>query len=131
MIPAAPTDSRLGSLTLEQYLGLTSGMSARVAGRMLTLAGDLANDSIALHEEAQDPRLAHGALTRLGRAATRVESSLSALLVLAAEHCGAPTLADVPHAIRCHVKTASRHRSEICRLAIAAERRARDDRLAA
>ena len=98
-------DSRTGKLTLEQYLGLADGMSFKVAGRMLTLAGDYTNDVIGLHEDALDPRLRRGSLTSLARAATRAETHLARLLVLAAEHCREPELADVPLAIRSNMKT--------------------------
>lgn len=127
----ANRDKRLGSLTIEQYLGLSEGMSLEVAGRMLTLASDYVNDLIALHEQGHDPRHDRDTLTHLARAATRAETNLSQLLVLAAQHCSDWTLADVPEAIRAHVKTASRCRSAICLLAVAAERDVRDDRLAA
>jgi len=41
-------DERTARLTMEQYLGLADGMSLKVAGRMLTLAGDYTNDVICL-----------------------------------------------------------------------------------
>jgi hypothetical protein len=124
-------DHRLGPLTMPQYLGLTEGMSARVAGRMVTLAGDYSNDAIRLHDEALDPRLDGAALARLGRAATGIETRLAQLLVLAAEHCQGQTLVDLPEAVRAHIKIASRCRSAICALAISAEQHGRDERLAA
>ena len=124
-------DKHLRNLTMEQYLGLTEGMSPKVAGRMLTLAGDYTNDAIRLHDEGLDPRHDGPSLQRLGRAATRVETRLTQLLVLAAQHCGGPTLVDVPEAIRANVKIASRCRSAICHMAIDAEQHGREDRWAA
>jgi hypothetical protein len=124
-------DKHLGKLTMEQYLGLSEGMSLRVAGRMLTLAGDYTNDVIRLRENALDPRHDRGTLTHLARAATRAETSLAQLLVLAAQHCTDWEIVDVPQAIRSNMKTASRCRSAICLLAMAAERQVRDNRLAA
>ena len=125
------SDTRLGRLTMEQYLGLSAGMTPSIAGRMLTLAGDYVNDVIRLHEEGLDPRHDRQSLTRLARAATRTETSLAQLLVLAAQLCGDPDFADVPEAIRSNMKTAGRCRSKICLLAMAAEQHARDERLAA
>jgi hypothetical protein len=130
MKPAA-RDMRTGRLTLEQYLGLADGMSFKVAGRMLTLAGDYANDVIDLHEQALDPRLSSPALMSLARASTRAETQLARLLVLAAEHCRDVELADVPHAIRCTMKTLSRCRGAICALAMAAEQHGHGEQLAA
>ncbi|MEA2223814.1 MAG: hypothetical protein QOH83_2190 [Solirubrobacteraceae bacterium] len=124
-------DTRLGKLTMEQYLGLSEGMSLKIAGRMLTLAGDYTNDVIDLHDDGMDPRHDRETLTHLARAATRAETSLAQLLVLAAQHCGDWELADVPEAIRSNMKTASRCRSAICLMAIAAEQQVRDERLAA
>jgi hypothetical protein len=124
-------DPHTGKLTTEQYLGLAEGMSFRVAGRMLTLAGDYTNDVIALHEDALDPRLDRAALTGLARAATRAETRLARLLVLAAEHCRDSELADVPFAIRANIKTVSRCRSTICGLALTAEQLGHDEQLAA
>jgi hypothetical protein len=124
-------DFRTGRLTTEQYLGLCDGMSLKVAGRMLTLAGDYTNDVIALHQDALDPRLDASALTTLARAATRAEMRLARLLVLAAEHCLEGELADIPHAIRSALKTASRCRSAICRLAMAAQRQDYGEQIAA
>jgi hypothetical protein len=124
-------DTRLGRLTMEQYLGLSEGMSLKIAGRMLTLAGDYTNDVIDLHDDGMDPRHDRETLTHLARAATRAETSLAQLLVLAAQHCGDRELADVPEAIRSNMKTASRCRSAICLMAIAAEQQVRDERLAA
>jgi hypothetical protein len=123
-------DKRTGKLTMEQYLGLADGMSFTVAGRMLTLAGDFTNDVIGLHEEALDPRLDRVALMGLARAATRAETHLARLLVLAAEHCGGE-LVDVPLAIRSNIKTVSRCRSSICRRALTAEQQGHDEQLAA
>ena len=114
-------DQRTGKLTMEQYLGLTEGMNLKVAGRMLTLATDYANDVIDLHDDALDPRLDPAALTTLARAATRAETRLARLLVLAAEHCD-EAIIDVPLAIRSNIKTVSRCRSSICRLALTAQR---------
>ncbi|MGH2898629.1 MAG: hypothetical protein ACRDMZ_08140 [Solirubrobacteraceae bacterium] len=125
------SDKRLGKLTMEQYLGLADGMSFKTAGRMLTLAGDYTNDVIRLHEEGLDPRHGREALTYIARAATRAETSLAQLLVLAAQQCTEPELVDVPEAIRANVRTASRCRSAICRMAMAAEQQVRDERLAA
>jgi hypothetical protein len=124
-------DRHTGKLTTEQYLGLADGMSLRVAGRMLTLAGEYANDVIGLHEEALDPRLDGPALMALARAATRAETRLARLLVLAAEHCRDTELSDVPFAIRSNIKTVSRCRSTICRLAMTAEQQGHDEQLAA
>ena len=124
-------DIRLGKLTLEQYLGLSEGMSFKLAGRMLTLAGDYTNDVIRLHEDGMDPRHDRASLTRLARAATRAESSLAQLLVLAAEHCRDWELADVPHAIRSNIKTVARCRSALCLMAMSAPLDAGDERLAA
>ncbi len=125
-------DFRTGRLTIEQYLGLCDGMSLKVAGRMLTLAGDYANDVIALHDDALDPRLDGVALTTLARAATRAETRLARLLVLAAEHCPQEgELADIPHAIRSAMKTVSHCRSSICQLALTAQRHGFDEQLAA
>lgn len=124
-------DRRTGRLTLEQYLGLADGMSFKVAGRMLTLAGDYTNDVIDLHEDALDPRLSVAELTSLARAATRAETHLARLLVLAAEHCRKEELADVPFAIRANMKTLSRCRSAICRLAMDAEQHGHGTQLAA
>lgn len=115
-------DHRTASLTLEQYLGLADGMSFRVAGRMLTLAGDYTNDIIRLREDALDPRLDPATLTGLARAATRAETHLAQLLVLAASQCIDGSLVDVPRAIRSSMRTASRCRSSICMLALSAER---------
>ncbi|MGH2943993.1 MAG: hypothetical protein ACRDLN_14600 [Solirubrobacteraceae bacterium] len=124
-------DQRLGKLTMEQYLGLSEGMSFKIAGRMLALAVDYTNDVIRLHEDGLDPRHDRDALTYIARAATRAETSLAQLLVLAAQHCGEWALVDVPEAIRSNMKTASRCRSAICLMAMAAEQQIRDDRLAA
>lgn len=127
----ATLDQRLGSLTMAQYLGLTDGMSPRVAARMMMLAGDYTSDAIGRHDEALDPRHDAASLARLGRAATRLETYLAQLLVLAAEHCGEQTLVDVPAAIRANMKIAGRCRSAICQMAIDAESHGRDERLAA
>jgi len=127
----ATRDERTGKLTMEQYLGLADGMNLRVAGRMLTLAGDYTNDVIRFHEDALDPRLDACALTSLARAATRAETELARLLVLAAENCGDVTLADVPFAIRSSMKTASRCRSSICMRALRAEQHGHGEQLAA
>ncbi|MEA2218143.1 MAG: hypothetical protein QOJ35_769 [Solirubrobacteraceae bacterium] len=124
-------DRHTGKLTTEQYLGLPDGMSFRVAGRMVTLAGEYTNDVIALHEDALDPRLDRAALMGLARAATRAETRLARLLVLAAEHCRATEVADVPFAIRANIKTVSRCRSAICRLALTAEQEGHGEQLAA
>lgn len=124
-------DTRLGTLSLEQYLGLAEGMSFKIAGRMLTLAGDFTNDVIRLHGEGMDPRHDRGTLTHLARQATRAETSLAQLLVLAAQHCGEGELLDVPEAIRSNMKTAARCRSAICLMAMSAERQVRDERMAA
>jgi hypothetical protein len=124
------TDTRTGKLTIEQYLGLVGGMNHRVAGRMLTLAGDYTNDVIALHEEAVDPRLDRTALMSLARAATRAETHLARLLVLAAENCDGE-LVDVPFAIRSNIKTTSRCRSAICKRALTAEQQGDSSQLAA
>ncbi len=118
-------------LTMEQYLGLVDGMSFRVAGRMLTLAGDYTNDIIRLREDALDPRQDAATLAGLARAATRAETRLARLLVLAAEHCIEGSLVDVPMAIRSSVKTASRCRSSICLLALSAARGGHGEQLAA
>jgi hypothetical protein len=130
MKPPDP-DKRLGKLTLEQYLGLAEGMSFKIAGRMITLAGEYTNDVIRLHEEGMDPRHDRASLTHLARAATRAETSLAQLLVLAAQHCGGRELIDVPQAIRSHMKTAGRCRSGLCLMAMSAEEPVRDERLAA
>ena len=122
---------RTGRLTMEQYLGLSDGMSFRVAGRMLTLAGDLTNDVIGLRDDALDPRLDRAALAALSRAATRAETQLARLLVLAAEHCSDQLLVDVPLAIRSSMKTVSRCRSSICRVALIAEQHGSGEQLAA
>ncbi|MBW3653377.1 MAG: hypothetical protein KY433_07250 [Actinobacteria bacterium] len=124
-------DKHLGKLSLEQYLGLSEGMTFKIAGRMIALAGDYTNDVIGLHEEAMDPRHDRESLTQLARAATRAETSLAQLLVLAAQHCGDWELVDVPLAIRSNIKTASRCRSAICLMAMRLEQQFRDDRLAA
>ncbi len=124
-------DKRTGKLTIEQYLGLADGMTFKVAGRMLTLAGDYTNDVIALHEDAHDPRMGPDTLMHLARGATRAETHLARLLVLAAEHCRDAELTDVPLAIRSNIKTVSRCRSSICRLAMTAERRGHSEQLAA
>ena len=116
---------------MEQYLGLTDGMSFKVAGRMLTLAGDLTNDVIGLHEAGLDPRHDRRSLMALARDATRAETQLAQLLVLAAGHCGDWALADVPAAIRSNLKTVGRCRSAICLLAMAAAEQGGDERLAA
>ena len=123
-------DQRTGKLTMEQYLGLSDGMNLRVAGRMLTLASDYTNDVIRLHEEALDPRLDSAALVALARSATRAETHLARLLVLAAENCDA-TIIDVPHAIRSNIKTVSGCRSSICRLALTAQQQGFGEQLAA
>ena len=127
----ADRDRRLGTLTLEQYLGMSEGMSFKIAGRMLTLAGDYTNDIIGLHEDGRDPRHDRDSLTRLARAATRLETSLAQLLVLAAQHCDDRELGDVPQAIRSNMKTAARCRSAICLMAMAAQQHVGDERLAA
>ena len=124
-------DGRTGRLTLEQYLGLTDEMSLKVAGRMLTLASEYTNDVIDLHEDALDPRLSGPALMRLARAATRAETQLARLLVVAAEQCRTRELGDVPLAIRSNMKTLSRCRSAICGLAMAAEQHGYGEQLAA
>lgn len=124
-------DTRTGRLTMEQYLGLCDGMSLKVAGRMLTLAGDYTNDVIVLHEDALDPRLDGDDLVRLARHATTIETRLARLLVLAAEHCEDGELSDIPYAIRSAMKTASRCRSSICRLAMTAQQRGFGEQLAA
>jgi len=123
-------DKRTGKLTIEQYLGLVDGMSHKVAGRMLTLAGDYTNDVIRLHEDAVDPLIDGAALMRLARAATRAETHLARLLVIAAENCNGE-LVDVPFAIRSNMKTASRCRSSICKRALVAEQHGDGQRLAA
>lgn len=127
----AVLDQRLGKLTLEQYLGLSEGMSLKVAGRMIALAGDYTSDVIRLHEEGADPRQDRESLTRLARAATRAETSLAQLLVLAAQHCGEWQLMDVPEAIRSNMKTAARCRSALCLMAMSAQQHVRDERMAA
>jgi hypothetical protein len=124
-------DKRLGKLTLEQYLGLSGGMNYTVAGRMITLAGDYTNDVISLHAQATDPRHDRASLMALARAATRAETSLAQLLVVAATHCAGWDLMDVPEAIRSNVKTASRCRSALCEMAMSAEQQVRDERMAA
>jgi len=123
-------DTRTGKLTMEQYLGLVDGMNPKVAGRMLTLAGDYTNDVLRLHEDAVDPSLDGATLTSLARAATRAETHLARLLVLAAEHCGGE-LVDVPLAIRSNMKTASRCRSTICMRALTAQQGGEGRQLAA
>jgi len=124
-------DKRLGTLSLEQYLGLAEGMSFKIAGRMLTLAADYTNDVIGLHDEGMDPRHDRATLTHLARRATRTETNLAQLLVLAAQHCSGWELVDVPEAIRSNMKTAARCRSAICLMAMTVEQRVRDDRMAA
>lgn len=124
-------DTHLGRLTMEQYLGLTEGMTPKVAGRMLTLAGDYTNDIVSLHDDSLDPRHDRVTLARLGRAATRAETRLAQLLVLAAQRCREPALADVPKAIRSNMKTAGHLRSAICLLAMNAAQHGREDRIAA
>lgn len=123
-------DKRTGTLTMEQYLGLADGMSFTIAGRMLTLAGDYTNDVIRLHEQALDPRQDRLALMGLARAATRAETNLARLLVVAAERCGGE-LVDIPLAIRSNMKTVSRCRSSICRRALTAEQQGYGEQLAA
>lgn len=130
MKPSEP-DRRLGKLTLEQYLGLSEGMSFKIAGRMLTLAGEYTNDIIRLHQEGSDPRQDRESLKRLARAATRAETGLAQLLVLAAQHCGEWDLLDVPQAIRSNMKTASRCRSALCLMAMSVHESERTGRLAA
>lgn len=130
MKPAA-LDSRTGKLTMEQYLGLEDGMSFKVAGRMITLAGDCTNDVIALHERALDPRVGGLELMGLARTATRAEMQVAQLLVLAAEHCHELELTDVPFAIRSNMKTVSRCRSAICGMAMAAQQHGHGEQLAA
>ncbi|HVF78506.1 MAG TPA: hypothetical protein VNA28_09425 [Solirubrobacteraceae bacterium] len=122
---------RLGNLTLEQYLGLSEGMSYKLAGRMITLAGDYTNDVIRLHEEGMDPRHDRESLTHLARAATRAETNLAQLLVLAVQECAEWQLMDVPEAIRCNMKTVARCRSALCRMAMSAHQQVRDERMAA
>jgi hypothetical protein len=124
-------EKRTGKLTMEQYLGLTDGMSFKVAGRMLALAGDYTNDVIRLHDEGLDPRHDRDSLMVLARDATRAEMHLARLLVLAAEHCGDWALVDVPAAIRSNMKTVSRCRSAICLRAMTAVQQSRDEPLAA
>lgn len=124
-------DKRLGNLSLEQYLGLAEGMTFKIAGRMLTLAGDYTNDVIRLHDDGMDPRHDRETLTHLARQATRAETNLAQLLVLAAQHCGDWELVDVPEAIRSNMKTAARCRSAICLMAMTVEQRVRDERMAA
>ena len=124
-------EQRTGKLTIEQYLGLTEGMSFTVAGRMLTLAGDYVNDVIRLHEAGFDPRHERDSLMVLAREATRTETHLARLLVLAAEHCRDWALVDIPAAIRMNMKTASRCRSAICLRAMTAVEQSRDEPLAA
>jgi len=124
-------EKRTGKLTMEQYLGLTEGMSFTVAGRMLTLAGDYVNDVICLHEAGFDPRHDRDSLMLLAREATRAETHLARLLVLAAEHCRDRALVDIPAAIRSNMKTASRCRSAICLRAMTAVEQSRDEPLAA
>lgn len=124
-------DKRLGNLSLEQYLGLAEGMSFKIAGRMLTLAGDYTNDVIRLHDDGMDPRHDRETLTHLARQATRAESNLAQLLVLAAQHCDDWELVDVPEAIRSNMKTAARCRSAICLMAMTVEQQVRDERMAA
>jgi len=124
-------EKRTGKLTMEQYLGLTDAMSLNVAGRMLTLAADYTNDVIRLHEDGLDPRHDRDALMALARDATRAETHLARLLVLAAQHCTECSLVDVPQAIRSNMKTASRCRSAICLRAMAAVEQGDSQRLAA
>jgi hypothetical protein len=123
-------DKRTGKLTMEQYLGLVDGMNPKVAGRMLTLAGDYTNDVIRCHEDAVDPTIDRATLMGLARAATRAETHLARLLVLAAQHCGGE-LVDIPLAIRSNMKTASRCRSTICMRALTAQQGAAGQQLAA
>ena len=123
-------DTHTGRLTLEQYLGLSEGMNLRVAGRMLTLASEYTNDVIHLHDEALDPRLDSATLVSLARSATRAETHLARLLVLAASNCD-ESMIDVPHAIRSNIKTVSRCRSSICRLALTAQQGGFGEQLAA
>lgn len=123
-------DTHTGRLTLEQYLGLSEGMNLRVAGRMLTLASVYTNDVIRLHDEALDPRLDSATLVSLARSATRAETHLARLLVLAASNCD-ESMIDVPHAIRSNIKTVSRCRSSICRLALMAQQGGFGEQLAA
>ena len=127
----ADRDRRLGKLTLEQYLGLSEGMSFKIAARMLTLAAEYTSDVIALHQQAADGRDDRESLTRLARAATRAETSLARLLMVAAEHCGDRELVDVPQAIRSNMKTASRCRSALCLMALSVQQHGRDERFAA
>lgn len=124
-------DKRIGKLSLEQYLGLAEGMSFKIAGRMLTLAGDYTNDVIRLHDDGMDPRHDRETLTHLARQATRAETNLAQLLVLAARHCDDWELVDVPEAIRSNMKTAARCRSAICLMAMTVEQQVRDERMAA
>jgi len=123
-------EKRTGRLTMEQYLGLVDGMNPKVAGRMLTLAGDYTNDVIRCHQDAVDPAVDPATLMGLARAATRAETHLARLLVLAAEHCGGE-LVDVPLAIRSNMKTASRCRSTICMRALTAQQHGEGQQLAA
>jgi hypothetical protein len=83
-----------------------------------------------MHEDAVGAGLDRVSLMGLARAATRAETQLARLLVLAAEHCGGE-LVDVPFAIRSNMKTASRCRSTICMLAMTAEQRGGGQQLAA
>jgi hypothetical protein len=124
-------DRHTGKLTLEQYLGLGDAMSFKIAGRMVTLAAVYTNDAIDLHERALDPRVAGPDLMTLARCATRTETQLARLLVLAAEHCHALELTEVPLAIRSSMKTVSRCRSAICGIAMAASRQDDGQQLAA
>lgn len=124
-------DKRLGKLTLEQYLGLSEGMSYKIAGRMIALACDYTNDVIRLHGEGMTPPQDRESLTHLARAATHAETNLAQLLVVAAQHCAEWQLMDVPQAIRSNMKTASRCRSALCLMAMSAEQHVREERMAA
>ena len=51
-------DTRLGTLTIEQYPGLSEGMTRKVAGRMHTLAGAHTADIIGRRHRSRRPRRA-------------------------------------------------------------------------
>lgn len=122
-------DKRLRKLTLEQYLGLADGMSFKIAGRMLTLAGDYTNDVVRMYQDGLGLPNDAEALNRIARSATRTEANLGQLLGLAALHCADSTLGDVPHAIRSNTKIVARCRSAICLMAIAAMQEDRHQQL--
>lgn len=128
MKPSGP-DKHLGTLTMEQYLGLANGMSSTVACRMIALACDYTTDILHIHDECRRWRDDAEVMRRLCRVAIRAESNLARVLTLAAENCVDHTHAAIPNAIRSNLAVAASCRSAICLTAIEGARAIRHEEL--